>query len=55
MTRELVTERVQKAARFYLESDDDEVTVRLAADRYGVSKGAVYAAVKQLKEARRAG
>ena len=57
--RAQVIDRVQKAARFYLEDTSGELTVKLAADRYGVSRGAVYAAVKQLRaareEARRAG
>jgi len=55
MTRELVIVRVRKAALFYLDGGDDELTIRAAADRYAVSQGAVSAAVKRIRGERGAG
>ena len=46
--REFVIERIRKAAFFYLQG---EVTLRDAANRYGVSYGAVFAAVKRARSA----
>lgn len=51
VTRELIIERVRRAALFYVDGNG-EFTIRAAADRYAVSKGAVHAAVKRIREER---
>jgi hypothetical protein len=46
-------EKARKAAKLYLAGDVD--TVRLAAERFGVSASSVVVAIRKLRDERRAG